>query len=265
MATSAIVMALLSLPMGPAPFVVGLVTFAVYTNDRITDVDTDAISNPRQARFVLRHKRPLYVLAAVAYGVAVALSLLGGPVALLLTLIPGVFWAVYASDWGTSTGLHIRRLKDVLVLNSTVVAVAWAMTVTFVPLTFAGRGLSPAALVVFGYFVLRDFTNTEIPNVADMEADRSEGVSTIPIVFGLTRTRQILYGLDLLTAALVGYAIYSGYLPTLLGVGLLVGLAYSLVLVTALGRWGQDTLLAKASEWEYLVALCVMLLTVPLV
>jgi 4-hydroxybenzoate polyprenyltransferase len=258
MAEVAIVMALLSLPMGPAPFVVGLVTFAVYTNDRITDVDTDAISNPRQARFVLRHKRPLYVLAAVAYGVAVALSLLGGPVALLLTLIPGVFWAVYALDVGENVGIGVRRLKDVLIVNSTVVALAWALTLTFLPLAFAGRAITPAVVVVFLYFFLRAVTDTEIPNIADVEADREIGVSTIPVMFGIPRTRQFLYAIDALAAALVGYAVYAGYLPLVYGLALGAGLCYSVMLVRTLGRWEMDAVLAKASEWEYLVTLAVI-------
>lgn len=84
-----VAMALLSLPLNAAPVVVGLVTFAVYTNDRLADADTDAVSNPRQAAYARRNRDVLYVLASLAYGLAVALSVLGGPMALGLTLLPG--------------------------------------------------------------------------------------------------------------------------------------------------------------------------------
>ncbi|NIB99275.1 hypothetical protein [Halobacterium sp. R2-5] len=89
-----IAMAVLSLPLSPAPLVVGLVTFAVYANDRIADVDDDAVDKLAQAAFVRRHRDALYVAAAAAYGTALAVSMLGGPLALL----PGGFWVLYATD-----------------------------------------------------------------------------------------------------------------------------------------------------------------------
>jgi len=92
------------LPPSPAAVVVGLVVFAVYTNDRLADVDTDVMSNPGQAAFVRRHRDVLYVLASIAYGLAVALSVLGGPIALAVALLPGVFWVCYATNWIPGAG-----------------------------------------------------------------------------------------------------------------------------------------------------------------
>ena len=39
------------------------------------------------------------VLSAASYGLAIAVSILGGPLALAITLVPGAFWILYASDW----------------------------------------------------------------------------------------------------------------------------------------------------------------------
>ena len=248
-----IVSVLLSLPLTPAPLVVGLVVFAVYTNDRLADADTDAISNPEQAAFVSRYRGPLYVLASMAYGLAVALSVLGGPVALAITLLPGAIWVCYATDWIPGTGVDVRRLKDVFLVNTTVVALAWAVTLTFLPLAFADGNATMAAAIVFAYFFLRVFTNTEIPNVRDVEGDRAIGVSTIPVVFGVDRTRQILAGIDLCTAVLVGLAVTAGHLSPTVGLALLVGIGYSLVVTSRLGRTENEQLLSKAAECEYLV------------
>jgi len=41
--------------------VVGLITFAVYANDRIADADADARDKPGQVAFVRRHEDALYV------------------------------------------------------------------------------------------------------------------------------------------------------------------------------------------------------------
>jgi 4-hydroxybenzoate polyprenyltransferase len=253
MAEVAVATVLLSIPLSAAPLVVGLVTFAVYTNDRLADAETDAVSNPRQAAFARRHRDVLYVLASLAYGLAVALSVLGGPVALAVTLLPGVFWVLYASDWVPDVGLRFHRLKEVLVVNSAVVAFAWAVTLTFLPLSFAGETISPAAGVVFAYFFLRSFVDTEIPNVRDVEGDRAIGVSTLPVVFGVSRTRRALYGVDLSTVALVGFAAATGVFSVAPTIALVIGLVYSLCVTSLVGRLDDVERLSLAAECEYVV------------
>ena len=252
MAEVAIAMVVLSLPPNPAPVVVGLVTFAVYTNDRVVDVDTDAVSDPDRSAFVRRHRDILYLAGAVAYGLAVAISVLGGPVALAVTLLPGAFWVAYAADWAPSVTPQFRRLKQVLVVNSLVVALAWATTLTALPVAFTDAAVTPATAVVFAYFLLRSFVDTEIPNVGDIEADRAIGVATLPVAFGVPATRRILYGVDFLTGGIVAVAVTAGVLGSSVRVALGVGLVYSLVVTGLLGRVDSDTL-ALAAEFGYLV------------
>lgn len=247
----AIVMVLLSLPPSLAPIVVGLVTFSVYASDRLEDVDSDAKTHPQRAAFIRRHKGWLSVLAAISYGLAVAFSVLGGPLALAITILPGVFWVLYATDWISDVGIHVRRLKELFIVNSAVVAIAWAVTLTFLPIAFAGVQTTPVAAVVFGYFFLGTFVNAEIPNVRDMDGDRQIGVRTMPIAFGVRRTRQALYGIDLLMVGIVGYAVLNGYLTVDLATALLVGLIYSVGVTYFLGRYENNRLLTIAAESEY--------------
>ena len=249
----AIVMVLLDLPPNLAPVVGGLVTFAIYANDRLVDVDDDAVTNPRRTVFVRRHSDELYALAAVAYGIAVALSVLGGPITLVVTLMPGIFWVAYAMDWMPEVWFHVRRLKQVFVVNSALVAFAWAASAILLPVGYTGATLTTATGFVFAYFFLRSFTNSEIPNVRDVDADRAIGVATLPVVLGVGRTRRVLFGIDVLTAAIVGYAGLAGYLPALPTVALLVGVGYSLVVTSLVGRVEANGLLAIAAECEYVV------------
>ena len=249
----AIAMSLLSMAPNPAPIVVGLITFAVYANDRVADADDDIVSNPGQAAFARRHRDSLYLLAALAYALAIAISLFGGPFALVLTLLPGAFWVVYGSHWGTSLNSSIDRLKNVLVVNSAVVALAWAICLTLLPVAFADVGLSPAVAVVFAYFFLRSFVDVEIPNVRDIEADRRVGVTTLPTVFGVRRTRRALYAVDLSTAGLVSYATFIGLVAWPLALALIVGLCYSLVIISQLGRTANPDFLGQAPNGEYVL------------
>lgn len=249
-----IAMAVLSLPPSPAPAVVGLITFAVYANDRIADADDDARDKPGQVAFVRRHEDALYVAAAVSYGLAVSLAMLGGPLALALALLPGAFWVLYASDWLPRLGAGLHRLKDVLLVNTAVVALAWAVSLTFLPLAFADRGVTPTVAVVFAYFFLRSFVDAELPNVSDRAGDADAGVRTLPVVVGLRGTRYVLYAVDAATAAVLAYAAAAGYLPVAVALALGAGLAYSLAVTSVLARYADRAWLTVAPELEYVVA-----------
>lgn len=251
----------LSLPLSPAPVVVGLVTFAVYAGDRIADAESDALSTPERSAFVTRHREALSVLTAGAYGVAIALAITGGPLALAITLLPGGFWILYASEWFPTLGRRVKRLKQVLVVNSAMVASAWAIAVVGLPLAFAEAAVTPLSGVVFVYFLVDTFVNTEIPNVRDVEADAADGVSTLPVVFGIRRTRHALYGLDLFLVAFVALTLAFGLLTVALAGAILVGLAYALVLAWFVGRTKAPGRLAIAGETKHLVVFALLLVS----
>ena len=249
----------LSLPLNPAPVVVGLVTFSVYAGDRIADAERDAISNPERSAFAVRHRTLLSLLTAAAYGVAIAVAIAGGPLALAITLLPGAFWILYASDWIPTLGAYFKRLKEILVVNSAMVALAWAIAVVTLPMAFADASVTPLAAVVFVYFFLDTFVNTEIPNVRDVEADAAIGVSTLPVVFGVRRTRRILYGLDLLLIVFITGAFRSGVLSAVLTAAILVGLGYALGLAWFVGRTHTPGRLAIAGEAKHLLVFALIL------
>ncbi|RAW47142.1 4-hydroxybenzoate polyprenyltransferase [Halorubrum sp. 48-1-W] len=251
--------AVLSLPVNPAPVVVGLVTFSVYAGDRIADASSDEPASPERSAFVTRHRTLLSVLTAIAYGVAIAVSITGGPLALAITLLPGAFWILYASDWLPTLGAYFKRLKEVLIVNSAIVAGAWAIAVVGLPMAFADASLTPLAGVLFGYFFLDTFVNTEIPNVRDVDVDEALGVSTMPVVFGIRRTRRILYALDLLLVAFVCLALFSGVLSVTFAVAILAGLAYALALAWFVGRSDAHGRLAIAGEAKHLVVFALIL------
>lgn len=249
---------LLSLPPSPAPVVGGLVTFAIYANDRLVDVDTDAASNPRRAAFVRRHAGTLYSLAAVAYGLAVALSVLGGPLAFTLALVPGAAWVVYAVDWVPVDGAPFRRLKELLFVNSALVAAAWSVPVVFVPLAFADAAVTPSVGVVLLYLLVATFVNTEISNVGDVESDRRSDVATMPVAFGVRRTRQALYAVTLLAGGVLWTAMAADYLSATATAALGVGLLCLLAVVSRVGRTDSERRLAIAAECTRLPALAVL-------
>lgn len=262
---------LLGVALTPAPIVVGLIAFAVYATDRVADAETDIPSNPVQAAYARKHGDVLATAAALAYALAVALALLGGPLALALTLLPGLAWFGYASSWLPTvaswlpaTSGRVPRLKDVLVLNSGVVAFAWAAALTFLPLAFAGdSGNALAVAVVFAYFLLRSFVDVEVPNVRDVAADAAIGVETLATELGVDRTRRVLYAVDLGVVVMLLAAAHVDLLAMVHAGALLAGVAVSLGVTALVGRAENVRLLAVAPECSYLVAAIALLVVGP--
>lgn len=251
---------LLALPPSPAPVVGFCITFAVYANDRIVDLDDDALSRPDRTAFVRRYRSELYVAAALAYGVGTALAALGGPVAFGLALLPGATWVLYAVNWAPSSAVPFRRLKEIPVVNSILVASAWTLPVILLPMEFADASLTPAVGALFAYFVLATFVNTEIANVGDVETDTESGVGTLPVLLGMAGTRIVLYGVTLLTGLVLGYAAYSGYLSVASAVALAVGPTTLVGMLPLVGRY-DDNLLTVAAECSRLPVLAVLALS----
>lgn len=253
-----VVQTLLSLPPSPAPVVVGLLTFAIYANDRLVDLESDAVSNPERTAFVRRYRPVLYVSASVAFGAAVALSALGGPLAFGLALLPGAAWVLYAVGWGPAVESSFRRLKELVVVNSAIVAGAWSLTIVFLPVAFADAAVTPTVWVIFWYLALGTFVCTEISNVRDVESDVENGVSTLPVALGVRWTRRVLYGISLLIAAMVGHAMVSGYLTAVSAGALFAGLASLVAIVALLGRSERERYLSVAAEFTRMPVFAVL-------
>jgi len=256
-----IVTELLSLPLSPAPVVAALLTFAVYGNDRVADVETDEQTTPARTAFVRRYHRLLYSLSALAYGLAVALAVLGGPAAFTLALVPGLVWVVYALDWLPSLG-HVRRLKQIFIVNSVLVAGAWALVIVFLPVAFTGAPITPAAGVVFLLLFLAAFVSVEIPNVRDRAGDREIGVKTLPVVLGIGGTRYFLYGVVGFGVVTAAAAFTTGILTLAATVGFVVSLLVLFGISCCLGRTdtGALTVLAECSRLPMLGLVVVPLL-----
>ena len=254
-----LVMHILSLPLSPAPLLGALITFAVYANDRRVDVDSDVISNPNRTAFVERHADTLYVIAAIAYGLGTALAALGGPLVFGLALLPGGVWLVYAVGWTPMRIVPVARLKEIIVINSLLVSGAWSISVILVPIAYANAPLSPTVGVMFIYFVLATFVNTELANLHDVGSDIADGVSTLPTVLGVQTAKRVLTSLVLVLGALVAGAGVAGVVtwPMALALGLCpVGL---FCIVALLGRV-ETALLAIASEFSRVPVLFALVL-----
>jgi len=257
-AKAAFAMVLLGVMTPLAPAIVGLVSFAVYTANDLADIEEDAINCPDRSSFVANNPLVVTLLAVSSLGLGGGLALwAGGPVALAVSQIPLAACLLYSLPV-TPAG---QRLKDVFVANTVLVALAWAVTVTAVPLALAGAPVGPVAVAVCLFFLVRSFISVEVFNVRDVAGDAATGVATLPVVLGVGRTRQLLALLEgcsfALAAALI--TVPHATVPALLAVPVVL---YSLVLTWYLGRTSRMDALCLAKDCEYLCVGLVALLLV---
>ena len=166
-----------------------LVVYSVYSLNRLTDQEEDAVNAPERSVFVKGNERFLLAAAAVSYIVALVLGWLESPFAALILLFPIISGIAYSKNIFSAVG--IPRLKDIFLVKSLIVASSWAVCAAFLPVLYLSGNFIKLGFI-FPFFFIKMFINTVLFDVRDVEGDALNGVRTIPVVIGIKRTRQIL-------------------------------------------------------------------------
>lgn len=183
--------------------------FFVYTFAKTVRFDptADALNDPERTSFLLRWRVPLIALGVLGFG-------LGAWQAhrwqvLWLYLFP-VLTAVFYDIKFLPATYRYRRLKDITGVKSVVVALAWSVLGTLVPVSLAGQGFSPGVLFLLIWFFAMFFVNTVYFDLGDMRGDRAEGTLTLPLWLGFRATRSMLLAITVACAVSLWAAARSG-------------------------------------------------------
>lgn len=242
-------MALLSIGGFVAPLVGALMAFAVYNVNNLADVDEDAVNKPECAAFTVRWKREIAIASGAAGLGAIGLAALyGGTLAVGIVFVPVVACGLYSLPIVPGAGPN--RLKDVLGLNTALVAAAWALPLTYLPVAMASGVPLGHTVPVCALLFLRTFISVEVFNVRDVAGDRASGVATLPATLGVPATKHVLLFLDVVALTIAIAA--AEVLPPLALVALFPVTAYSMVLTGVLDHVRHTRLLCLAKDGEYL-------------
>jgi len=166
-----------------------LVVYSVYSLNRLTDQEEDAVNAPERSVFVEGNERFLLAAAAVSYIAALVLGWLESPFAALILLFPIISGIAYSKNIFSAVG--IPRLKDIFLVKSLIVASSWAVCAAFLPVLYLSGNFIKLGFI-FPFFFIKMFINTVLFDVRDVEGDALNGVRTIPVVIGIKRTRRFL-------------------------------------------------------------------------
>ena len=164
-----------------------LMSFSLYSLNKLTDVKEDAINLPERLTFLRGRKNLIIAYSAVAYSMCMLLAFLDKPSSIAITLFPLIANALY----GSRLLPGMRRLKDIPIMKNVVVAVSWAFTTTLLPASHMVDRTSIVALA-FYFILVKGFVNTVLYDTRDVKGDRENGIRTLPVLMGSRNTVLIL-------------------------------------------------------------------------
>lgn len=201
-----------------------LVVFSVYSINKMTDLEEDAINLPYRTRFVVQHRRAITVAVLGAVSSALLLALSQSFYAMLVISFPLVTGFLY------SAGIFGFRLKNIKGLKSIVVGMSWALVAAMLPLAVTSRG-GVEVLLVFWFFFVKMFINATVFDIRDIDGDVVQGVTTLPACLGKDKTRSVLLVINSSLVLWLGYSYLSGFFyPYLLLLVILIAYGYWYVL-----------------------------------
>jgi 4-hydroxybenzoate polyprenyltransferase len=206
-ASTWMVQVLAGLPVEPvAPLITFLVIYAIYSLDRVAELDADSHTHPERALFSQRHARLIRSSAVAAYALALVLAGAQGRWCVAVTLLPLAALLFYSFPFlprPVARRVGFSRLKEVLLLKNLWVSGTLAATPTLLAVAVHGSASERMPLLAISAFLLgRWQINTLFFDVRDEAGDRANGLRTIPVVLGRARTLRLLHGLNGLLALL---------------------------------------------------------------
>jgi len=171
---------------------VSLMTFAVYSINKLTDIKEDAINRPERITFLKGREKQILIISIISLLLSGALAYRSEHRAMLVLLIPFIANCAYSSQ------IHpgLPRLKDIPFVKNIVVGLSWALVCTLMPaITIKDCLFLPAAGVAY-LMLIKDFINSTLCDLKDVGGDRENGVRTIPVILGSKKTKRILMALN---------------------------------------------------------------------
>ncbi len=161
-----------------------LITYSIYSLNRLTDIEEDASNLPDRVSFIQSKRNIIIFLSLFSYIFAIILGGMRNKYTIPIFLTPFFMGLLY------SIRLFSFRLKDLFLAKNLTISLSWAISSAFLPYVFE-RNLA-FAIMIFLFLSIKCFVNTVVFDVRDVEGDRKAKANTLPVVMGVEKTMLIL-------------------------------------------------------------------------
>ena len=205
----------------PSLLALFLITFAIYNIDRFSESRLDKINHPERQNFVSLRRYLLYISIA-SYATAIVIA--GSTELRLLLLFPLLVSLLY----------KYAGIKRIFLLKNITVAIAWTITVTFLPILSDSAIPIGFALAFFSFFLLKTFVNAIAYDIKDIKGDARFRINTMPVRMGIQKTKMTLYILTIIAACLALYYTFIFSSTSIYFISMISG--YSIFYIYRIGK-----------------------------
>lgn len=107
--------------------------------------------------------------------------------------------------------LYSNQLKRMPLIGNLAVSILTALSITVIAIHYND---SEVAIFLYAFFAfVTTLVREIIKDIEDMVGDEKFGSKTLPIIWGIRKTKQFIYLLSILFLAILGYLILMNYFP----------------------------------------------------
>lgn len=207
-----------------------LITSGLYAANRLIESDKDAAIDNAISSAVVTYKLVLLVFSITTslFGILLAFnkSLELG----LLVLLTVLYFTLYTANLKKIVlKKGGKRLKDYLGVKSLMVGIGLSFVVLYTG-AYVNTGNLLALAILYLRTILNEAMNTIVYDMKDLEADRINGVNTLPIALGIHKTRYILHSINGVVTILTLAGFFFNAFPSSC-LGLLISFPYFIFLI----------------------------------
>jgi 4-hydroxybenzoate polyprenyltransferase len=189
-----------------------LTTFIVYSFNYLKELDDDILTDPSKVSFLNQriNKYKFIISAYIILDIVLLLlsfSIYGnfGFIIFILILLSGGI--LYTIVFKVLTK-YIPGFKSIYCTG------LWAYAGTFYVTFFYSETFSLFYGFMFIFMFMKLLINAIFFDIKDMNSDKKNGLKTIPILLGKSRTILLLTVFNILSLIILFYSVYANYIPT---------------------------------------------------
>lgn len=195
------VMVLLNLPFTwPILIIAYLAAQLVYYFDHNKVLEFDATTNPERVKYIKRFKS-IFPILLISYA---------GLLIVLLIVYANLSTTAFIFIISLLGFIYPKTLtKKIIGFKNLYVAFMWAISSAILPYFYYSLPINNLFYFIFSFVMLRWLVNTTFFDLKDIDGDRAEGLKTIPVVYGITKTYKLLAIYNLMSGFILLYAIQT--------------------------------------------------------
>lgn len=235
--------------------IVGLTVFSAYAMNRKSDIAEDNV-NVSFGTQELAQKT--FYAGVFSLALAVMLAIIVD--ALIVGVIGSFIFLLFIySVKVLPESLPYQRLKEIPFVKNAIVGGALALLFTGPLVIYNDMPVGSGSAVVFGFVFLRTFIGSVIPDIRDIEGDKRAGVDTVPVMFGVGRTKHLLFLINAVAVLMFYGAFVEGILSEAALVGGIVNLiGFPIIYYTSERNAEEMTLVTEANDTVVFTGLAIV-------